>query len=73
MEYNRRGVKSSIYLDFLEERGLIWIREDFDAGADERNRTSTGLPPLEPESSASTNSATSAFDAEISQKISPSL
>ena len=31
-------------------------------GADERTRTSTVLPPLEPESSASTNSATSAKD-----------
>ena len=32
----------------------------FESGADKRTRTSTGLRPLEPESSASTNSAMSA-------------
>ncbi len=31
-------------------------------GAEEKTRTSTGMPPLDPEPSASTNSATSACD-----------
>ena|GEM_PF-3511640 len=31
-------------------------------GAEEKTRTSTGEPPLDPEPSASTNSATSACD-----------
>lgn len=35
-------------------------QQQAEIGADERTRTSTGLPPLRPERSASTNSATSA-------------
>ena len=38
-------------------------------GAEERTRTFTGLPLLRPERSASTNSATSAKDSDIIQKI----
>ena len=34
-------------------------------GTEKRTRTSTGLPPLAPEASVSTNSTTSAIDAKL--------
>ncbi len=39
---------------------MLGYQRGAELGADERTRTSTGLPPLRPERSASTNSATSA-------------
>ena len=39
-------------------------------GAEEGTRTPTGVTPLDPESSASTNSATSAFSSKILDSIS---
>ncbi len=41
--------------------GLNAAREPIKNGTEKRTRTSTGLPPLAPEASVSTNSTTSAI------------
>ncbi len=60
--YDNEGLQE----DFNEHQykkkrvAIIKIATLYQFGAEEKTRTSTGIPPLDPEPSASTNSATSA-------------
>ncbi len=47
--------------DKMKKPATVWLQALIFAGAEEKTRTSTGEPPLDPEPSASTNSATSAL------------
>ena len=48
-------------VDIMKKPATVRLQALIFAGAEEKTRTSTGKPPLDPEPSASTNSATSAL------------
>ena len=46
----------------MNDFGRLWIALELNYGADGRSRTGTGVSPLPPQDSVSTNSTTSAFE-----------